>query len=311
MKRSRDSSLLAGLVGLASRAGAAALALGAAACTAPAPPPPESAKPASAHELKTGAGAPSAEAPHWTYEGEAGPASWGRLSPDFAACSAGNRQSPIDIGKTAPASLPELRAAFRPVELRIAHHEHVADAINNGHTIQVNYTEGDSLTVGDASYELVQYHFHSPSEHTIGGRHWPMEMHLVHQSGSGGLAVVAVLIEEGAHNAAFDPVWSHLPRQKGVESHLEHVKVNVDDLLPGTRTTYRYDGSLTTPPCSEGVKWLVMTAPVALSPEQISAFTALIKGNNRPVQALNGRAVATDRVVDVPSTDEVHGTKVR
>ncbi len=276
---------------------AAALAFAAAACTPPEPPKPEPAKPA-APLAKTRAVAPAAEAPHWTYEGEAGPASWGKLSPDFAICAAGRSQSPIDIGKTSSASLPELRSAFRPAELKIVHHEHLADAINNGHTIQVNYSQGDTLTVGDASYELAQYHFHSPSEHTVGGKHSPMEMHLVHKSASGGLAVIGVLIEEGAHNAAFDPVWSNLPKQKGVESHFEHVKVNVDDLLPKTRPTYRYDGSLTTPPCSEGVKWLLMTTPVQLSSEQIGAFTAIIKGNNRPVQPLNGRAVATDRMAE-------------
>lgn len=278
---------------------AVVVALGAA-CSTPEPPKPEPAKPA-APQVKTNTVAPPAGSPHWTYEGETGPASWGKLSADFSACSSGRSQSPIDIGKTSPASLPELRAAFRPAELRIVHHEHLADAINNGHTIQVNYSQGDTLTVGNASYDLAQYHFHGPSEHTVGGKHSPMEMHLVHKSGAGGLAVVAVLIEEGAHNAAFDPVWSNLPKQKGVETHFEHVKVNVDDLLPRARTTYRYDGSLTTPPCSEGVKWLVMTTPVHLSPEQIGAFTALIKGNNRPIQPSNGRAIATDRVKETQS----------
>ena len=149
---------------------------------------------------------------------------------------------------------------------------------------------------GDARFTLVQYHFHAPSEHTVGGKHYPMEMHLVFGSNGGALAVIGVLIEEGAHNAAFDPVWSHLPKAKGVESHLEHVKVGIDDLLPKVHTSYRYDGSLTTPPCSEGVKWFVMTTPVALSPEQIAAFTALVKENNRPAQPLNGRAIVTDRI---------------
>jgi carbonic anhydrase len=276
---------------------AAAFVLGAAACTSSEAPKAEPAKPSSPQVATRPVAAP-AGVPHWTYEGEEGPASWGKLSPDFGACTAGRSQSPIDIGKTKSASLPELRAAFRPAELKIAHHEHHADAINNGHTIQVNYTEGDKLTVGDATYELVQYHFHSPSEHTIRGKHSPMEMHLVHKSASGDLAVVGVLIEEGAHNAAFDPVWSNLPKAKGVESHFEHVKVNVDDLLPKTRTTWRYDGSLTTPPCSEGVKWLVMTTPIRLSPAQIRSFTELVNGNNRPVQPLNGRVVATDRVAE-------------
>ena len=261
----------------------AALALGGVACAGSEPP-------------KQGGNAPSHEGPHWSYAGEAGPSAWGRLSPDFATCASGRSQSPIDIGETSSADLPELRAAFRPAELRIAHTEHVADAVNNGHTIQVTYTPGDSLTVGDTSYELAQYHFHAPSEHTLGGKYSPMEMHLVHKSPANGLAVVAVLIEEGAANAAFDPVWSNLPKSKGIETHLEHVKVNVDDLLPKARTSYRYDGSLTTPPCSEGVQWLVMTTPVALSAAQISAFTSIVHANNRPVQPLNDRVVATDLV---------------
>ena len=239
-----------------------------------------------------------AEGPHWGYEGPTGPSAWGRLSPEFAICASGQRQSPIDIGKTSSVSLPAVRAAFGPAELRIAHTEHLADAVNNGHTIEVRYTQGDTLMVGDTSYELAQYHFHAPSEHTVNGRHSPMEMHLVHKSSSGGLAVVGVLIEKGAANAAFDPIWSKLPKATGVESHFEHVKVNVDDLLPKARTAYRYDGSLTTPPCAEGVKWLVMTTPVHLSAGQIAAFTTIIHGNNRPVQPLNGRVVATDLVAE-------------
>jgi carbonic anhydrase len=125
---------------------------------------------------------------------------------------------------------------------------------------------------------------------------FPMEMHMVHKTGAGKLAVVGVLIEAGQHNAAFDPVWSNLPKVTGAESHLPAVKVDVDALLPKARATYRYDGSLTTPPGSEGVAWLVMTTPIQLSSAQIGQFTALIRGNNRPVQALNGRSVVTDAV---------------
>jgi carbonic anhydrase len=264
-------------------AGAAALVLAGAVSGTPEPP---------AHAHGT---------PHWTYAGEEGPSHWGDLSPGFSACAEGRRQSPIDIRATSPASLPKLRSDFRPAALQIAHHEHVADSLNNGHTIQVSYTPGETLTVGDATYDLVQYHFHSPSEHTIAGKSYPMEMHLVHQSASGALAVIGVLFEEGAHNGAFDPVWSNLPRAKGTQIHLEHVKVDVDALLPPTRTSYRYDGSLTTPPCSEGVKWFVMTTPVQLSAAQIAAFTALVKDNNRPVQPLNGRVVATDGIAEAPS----------
>ncbi len=241
--------------------------------------------------------APAAGDPVWHYEGAGNPATWGTLSPKFAACGEGQSQSPIDIAATVPANETLLlKMLFQPATLRIAHHEHVADGINNGHTVQINYEGGDTLTIANDSYALVQYHFHDPSEHTVKGKHFPMEMHMVHKSAGGKLAVVAVFIEEGAHNAAFDPIWSSLPKQKGVETHYPAVKVDVDRLLPTTRTSYRYDGSLTTPPCSEGVRWIVMTTPIQLSADQIKAFTGLIRDNNRPTQPLNGRSVVSDAV---------------
>ena len=249
-------------------------------------------------QVKTRAVSPPADTPHWTYAGEKGPRFWGKLDPDFSLCQEGHHQSPIDIAKTSPATLPKLRADFSPAKLQIVHHEHIADEINNGHTIQVNYSEGDTLTLGDTNYELIQFHFHSPSEHTVHGKHYPMEMHFVHKSPSGALAVVGVFIEQGAHNSAFDPIWENLPTKKGVESHFEHVQVNVDDLLPHSTKSYRYDGSLTTPPCSEGVKWIVMESPIQLSAQQIRTFKALIKGNNRPVQPLHHRVTVSDTVVE-------------
>jgi carbonic anhydrase len=248
------------------------------------------------------AGSPSATTgdatePVWHYEGDEGPAHWGTVSTKFAACASGRAQSPINI--VAPArhtTSDAVMLKFPPSSLRIIHHDHVADAINNGHTIQVNYSDGDTLTVGNSAYQLIQYHFHGPSEHTVDGRRFPMEMHLVHAGADGQLAVIGVLIAEGAHNAAFDPIWAHLPATKGVENHLEQVTVDVDALLPIVRTTYRYDGSLTTPPCAEGVQWLVMTNPIELSKTQLSTFAAIFHGNNRPVQLLNGRTVMTDEL---------------
>lgn len=239
------------------------------------------------------------EAPHWSYEGDTGPSNWGTLSGEWSACSGGQSQSPIDIDQTVSmADMPALSAQFKPAALRIVHNEHIADGINNGHTIQINYSNGDMLAVGDEQFELVQYHFHSPSEHTVRGQHYPMEMHMVHKSADGKLAVVGVFIEEGTHNAAFDPIWSNLPATKGAESHFENVMVDVNQLLPARTTSYRYDGSLTTPPCSESVKWIIMATPIQLSTEQVGAFRAIIHGNNRPVQALNGRSVMTDHVAE-------------
>lgn len=258
----------------------------------PAPPSRGSAEPTTASSA-----APAPADPEWHYEGARGPANWGTLSQSFAACGEGRAQSPVDIVTAVAGSVTrpvELRV--RPAALKIAHHTHVADGINNGHTIQINYPGGDTLTLGEDAYALVQYHFHNPSEHTVDGRHSPMEMHLVHRSTSGMLAVVAVLIQEGVQNAAFEPIWSNLPKQKGQEAHYPSVDVDVDALLPSVRTSYRYDGSLTTPPCSEGVRWIVMATPIHLSPKQIGAFTALVRGNNRPTQPLHGRVVSSDMV---------------
>ena len=227
--------------------------------------------------------------PHWDYEGEHGPAAWGTLCPEFATCNTGRSQSPIDLSGARATLLSDIETSYAPAQLRIVHHEHVADVVNNGHTVQVNYPAGSTLVLGDRSFALAQYHFHSPSEHTLEGQHFPMEMHLVHKSAAGELAVLGVFIQEGPANPAFAPVWANLPEEKGVEVHLEHVMVDVDDLLPAERKTYRYEGSLTTPPCSEGVAWLVFATPITLSAEQIAAFRALVHGNNRPTQPLNGR----------------------
>jgi carbonic anhydrase len=262
------------------------------ACAKPAETPqpkgeaPASAAPAAAHE-----------APHWNY-GEQGPAAWGTLSPEFVACAEGKSQSPIDLTAVAEGPAPEMKFSFQPAALKIVHHAHKADVVNTGHSIQVNTSGNDTLSVGGQTFTLLQYHFHSPSEHTVDGKHFPMEMHLVHKSADGKLAVVGALIEEGSHNAAFDPVWANLPKEKGVEAHLENVMVNVDDLLPKDLSAYSYDGSLTTPPCSEGVTWFVLTTPVRLSAEQIAAFRAVVHDNNRPVQPLNARTVVRGKVTE-------------
>lgn len=241
--------------------------------------------------------APAAEkAAHWDYEAN-GPAKWAGLNKDWAICGEGKSQSPIDIVAGEVSTLPKLAGKYEPAELRVIHNEHKSDGINNGHTIQINYSNGDTFTVDGTEYELKQFHFHSPSEHTVGGKHSPMEMHFVHQSADKKLAVVGVFIEEGKKpNAAFEPIWANLPSTKGAESHFPDIKIDVDQLLPAKQSTYRYDGSLTTPPCSESVKWFVMSTPIELSAEQIAKFRAIIKGNNRPTQSLNGRKVASDHV---------------
>ncbi len=235
---------------------------------------------------------------HWGYGEDDGPANWAALSPDYATCTSGREQSPIDIAAMTTGDQVRLGRTYQAATLKIIRQEHVSDVIDNGHTIQINYDEGSYLQLGEASYELKQYHFHAPSEHTIKGRHFPMEMHLVHQSAAGDLAVLGVLIDQGSHNPAFEPVWANLPDEAGEEVHIEHLAVNVDDLLPANHNTYRYRGSLTTPPCSEGVSWFVAVEPIALSADQIAAFTSIFQGNNRPIQALYDRAIFVDRVAE-------------
>ena len=237
---------------------------------------------------------------HWDYA-ELGPRVWGTLNPEFSICGTGQLQSPIDIGTAAPGDLPGIRASFRAAELHIVHHEHRADIVNTGHSIQVNYPESDTLFIGDESYALIQYHFHSPSEHQVSGRSFPAEVHFVHQAQDGRLAVIGVLVEEGEANPAYDPIWQNLPPEKNHPIHLEHVTVDVDALLPPETNSVRYQGSLTTPPCKEGVEWIVMTTPVTMSSTQLTSLRSLLSGNNRPIQGAFNRAVILDRIPELGS----------
>jgi len=240
--------------------------------------------------------------PHWGYGPEDGPAHWAELSREWASCGSGRRQSPIDLHKPTPGEEEPLRLAYRPASFRIRRQEHVLDVLDNGHTIQIDWDEGSHARVGDHEYALVQFHFHAPSEHTVDGRHFPMELHLVHKDQDGKLAVVGVLLEEGERNKAYDVIWSNVPEESGGKRHLENVRLEVEDLIPKTGGTWRYEGSLTTPPCSEGVRWFVATEPVSLSKEQIAAYTRHYTGNNRPVQPSNDRVI-----VEVPRSDEPAG----
>ena len=231
------------------------------------------------------------EKAEWGYEAENGPDVWGQLSPEYILCAEGRHQSPIDLVNATPAKLPPILYEYHAMtDLNIR---------NTGHTIEVAYPEGNWIEVDGTRYQLLQFHFHAPSEHTVAGKLFDMEMHLVHGSEEGNLAVVGLLIEKGSHNFAFDPVWAHLPAAPG---ETQHITVDVDprfmlsangqveDIAPSyLDSCYRYDGSLTTPPCSEDVKWIVLTTPIEMSETQIAAFKAIIHDNNRPVQPLNGR----------------------
>ena len=228
---------------------------------------------------------PYTEITHWGYESENGPEVWGQLNPEYRLCSAGIHQSPIDLVNPTPVELPPLVFNYQPVPLNIH---------NTGHTIQVTYPKGSWIEIDGTKYHLLQFHFHAPSEHTVAGHLYDMEMHLVHESENGVLAVIGVLIKSGSINTAFIPFWHYLPSASGESEQINEVILNAFDLLPSTKHTYRYNGSLTTPPCSEGVKWFVLTTPIEMSQSQIAAFKAIMSGNNRPVQPLNGRELLVD-----------------
>jgi len=217
---------------------------------------------------------------HWGYQGDLGPASWTKLKPEFSAC-AGKNQSPINLASAIEAQLPPVRLDYKAGGTEV---------VNNGHTIQVNYEPGNRISMDGAQFELKQFHFHSPSENQINGKSFPLEAHLVHADKDGNLAVVSVLFELGRANPAVSAAWGQMPKAEGKAA--LPAKVSANALLPTNRDYYRYDGSLTTPPCSEGVRWVVMKRPMTISKEQLEAFkTTLGFDNNRPVQPVNARTV--------------------
>ncbi|MCP4363297.1 MAG: carbonic anhydrase family protein [Chloroflexi bacterium] len=182
-----------------------------------------------------------------------------------------------------------VKTSVNPADIVFNYQPSALNILNNGHTIQANYDEGSSIEVDGKPYNLLQFHFHALSEHTINGNYSPMEMHLVHQSDDGNFAVVGVMLNNGGENAAYTPMFDNLPAQESEAETIGGVTVNADDLLPQDRGYYRYNGSFTTPPCTEGVSWFVMSTPVELSDAQISAFEQICNGNYRPVQPLNAR----------------------
>lgn len=222
---------------------------------------------------------PKQDNAHWGYEGEHGPASWGSLS-GCDACDEGIEQSPVDIPAGVPTHNADIEFSYAPMSLTV---------LNNGHTIQVNAAQECFIEVEGERYNLLQFHFHALSEHTVAGEHADMEVHFVHQSAAGEYAVIGVLLNAGEHNTAFAPVFEHIPNEGGQRIYAKGIAINTIDLMPTQRAYYRYDGSFTTPPCTEGVKWFVMEQPVELSASQVSAFTSLYDNNYRPVQPINER----------------------
>lgn len=233
--------------------------------------------------LAFGANVSAAEPHHWGYEGDYGPERWGEISPEFATCTHGRNQSPVDIRSTVQAELPPLQTRYASGPATI---------VNNGHTIQIDFAPGSILQLDGTDFELKQVHFHSPSENTIDGRSFPFEAHFVHADPTGALAVIGIMYETGAANEGLAPFWTQLPEQSGPAQTLAQ-PADAAQLMPASMDYYRYSGSLTTPPCSEGVRWLVLKNPLTLSSEQLAAFERIMGGpTNRPVQPLNGRLIA-------------------
>lgn len=222
---------------------------------------------------------------HWSYEGDGGPENWYRLDPGNSLCGTGQRQSPIDIRDGIKVDLEPIQFDYKPSLFRI---------VDNGHTVQVEVGEG-RLTITGKTYELVQFHFHKPAEEKINGRGFPMVAHLVHRADDGKLAVVSVLLERGEENPLVQTLWNNLPLEKNTEVLPPTATVDLAAFLPKDRNYYTYMGSLTTPPCTEGVLWLVLRQPVQVSQEQINIFSRLYRNNARPIQASWGRLIKEGR----------------
>lgn len=223
----------------------------------------------------------------WEYEGPTGAEHWGDLEPENVACKVGKEQSPIDIRNVEKAKLPALRFEYQSGPLQYL--------VNDGHTIRVNYHEatggGNSLIVGNRRYQLTEFHFHHPSEEYIQGKPYDMVVHFMHEARDGKVAGVAVLLKAGSANATVQQIWEHMPMTKGKEQEIAGVKVNPAELLPRDTAYYTYLGSLTTPPCTEGVVWFVLKTPVDVSADQIHTFAKLYPHDVRPLQPLHGRVV--------------------
>ena len=214
---------------------------------------------------------------HWTYEGEEGPDNWTELG--YPNCN-GNEQSPVDIPSGVPIHNTGISFNYKYSILNIT---------NNGHTIQVTYGNDSTISVDNKTYKLLQFHFHASSEHTINGSHSDMELHLVHKNDNGEYAVIGVMLEPGTENIAYSQILKNLPKDKDESRVINTIDINAINLLPVNKSYYRYNGSFTTPPCTEGVKWFVISNPVKLSKEQIETFNTLYDNNYRPIQPLNER----------------------
>ena len=224
---------------------------------------------------------------HWGYTGHGVPEHWGDLSPEFFMCKVGANQSPIDLVSS---DMVTTTSGLDPIKFNYT--TKASSVVNNGHTIKVNVKAGSSIKIDGITFELKQFHFHTPSENMVEGKHFPLEAHFVHASKDGKLAVVAVLFEDGAENKDLKKIWSKMPIESGKTAGCGLPANMINELLPTDKAYYRFDGSLTTPPCSEGVRWFVMQNYSHISKAQVKQFEDVMHGHdNRPVQPLNARKI--------------------
>ncbi len=223
----------------------------------------------------------AASLPVWSYSGDTNPTHWSELSPDFAACELGREQSPIDITDAVQGNPAPIVFNYSPTPLVI---------FNTGRTIQVNYAPGSTVTLNGEEYTLLQFHFHTPSEHTIEGKASAMELHLVHRNATGKLAVASIMMKEGVANPLIEQIWQQIPAA-GQTTTVKEQTINAANFLPKNKAYYSYSGSLTTPPCSESVKWNVLVEPITVSGEEIKVFQKLYQADARTIQPTNGRVV--------------------
>lgn len=242
----------------------------------------------------------------WDYQGDAGPVHWGDLNPAFAICSSGRAQSPINITKRIVKTPPTLSLSYEPAPLRLVDDGLTTltlgaeqTVIADGHGIQLNFpaeTTKEAIMLDDHLFRLVQLHVHSPSEHQLHGQTYPMEIHLVHQGNNGTVVVIGVFVQTGAANPALKKIIDNMPADQGVEHLIEGEQVNPRSLLPPTGGYYSYPGSLTTPPCTEGVQWVVIMNPLTASSSQIAKLRQSVDGDNaRPVQPQYKRTIFSSR----------------
>lgn len=227
----------------------------------------------------------------WGYEGAGSPQHWADLNSEFSVCRQGTEQSPIDLAGATLADESAIERRLGQTVLTGVQRATVMDIVDNGHTIQITNDVPMSLEVDGDLFELVQYHFHAPSEHTIDGEHSPLEVHFVHKSSGGSLSVIGVLVDEGEYDPIWETILAQLPDGPGDARHIENPDLDMNQIRPLPRRYYRYEGSLTTPPCSEGVNWFVMADQRQISKEQMATITAHLHNNNRPVQPLGTRTL--------------------